>query len=86
VGSGVSRITHDDFKCTTGAIGSVRAKAGGPEGADLSPRPLFVTASAVVRGGQPLPVALWWLGLEQGRKFTLPLGLHLGQTNICRCQ
>src|SRR5258707_13253156 len=30
VGSGVSRITHDDFKCTTGAIGSVRAKAGGP--------------------------------------------------------
>jgi len=26
----VSRITHDDFKCTTGAVGSVRAKAGGP--------------------------------------------------------
>src|SRR5258707_9362255 len=79
VGSGVSRIPHDDFKCTTGAIGSVRAKAGGPEGADLSPRPLFVTASAVVRERPAVAgCALVARVRAGGRKFTLPLGLHLG--------
>ena len=55
VGSGVSRITHDDFKCTTGpsvplgqkpavppshGLKSPPVHVGGLEGADLSPRPL----------------------------------------------